>query len=167
MKPDGHFDFELEELAAGLGEVLRSKRGRIVTAESCTGGWLSASLTAVPDSSQWFAVGFTAYSNQAKIQLLRVPAALLKKHGAVSEEVVQAMAAGALQLDPGALLAVSSSGIAGPGRAGNKNVGTVCIGWAVRGKEPNSELFCFGGSRNQVRRATVQAGLRGCIRRLI
>ena len=161
---DGHFDYDMEELAHALGLLLGKKKARLVAAESCTGGWLSAAVTSVPGSSNWFALGLSTYSNEAKMDLLGVPRALLKRHGAVSLEVVQSMAEGALKVDPGALLAVSISGFAGPGT--DSKVGTVCVAWMLRGQPAVSRKFVFSGERNQVRRASVCAALRGCIQTL-
>lgn len=166
-KLDGAFDFEIEELAAAVGDLLQQRQGRIITAESCTGGWISAALTAVPGSSQWFALGLTTYSNEAKQQLLQVDKALLKRHSAVSKQTVQAMAKGALQLDPGAMLAVAVSGIAGPDSSGRLEVGSVHIAWMLRGSAARESAFVFGGSRNEVRRASVIAALKGCIQTLV
>ena len=162
----GHFDLELEELSYRLGSLLRDREGRLVTAESCTGGWLGAAVTAVSGSSNWFALGVTTYSNDAKVQVLGVPANLIKQHGAVSQQVVHSMAEGALRLDPEAILAISVSGVAGPGASADRPAGTVCMGWARRGSAVLTETFRFDGERNQVRRASVRAALRQGIRML-
>lgn len=164
---DGAFDFEIEELAAAVGDLLLQREVRIITAESCTGGWVSAALTAVPGSSRWFALGLTTYSNEAKRQLLRVDKRLLREHGAVSKKVVKAMAEGALQLDPGAALAVAISGVAGPGASAQRAAGSVRMAWALNGEQTRVSAFVFDGSRNQVRRASVIAALRGCVQTLM
>lgn len=163
---DGAFDFEIEEQAAVLGQLLEQKQARLVTAESCTGGWISAAITSVPGSSKWFALGLTTYSNEAKQRLLSVPASVLKEHGAVSKPVVSAMAEGALGLDSGAVLAVAVSGIAGPA-VGHRPAGAVEVAWALRDGKTKTSSFVFGGSRNEVRRATVVAALRGCAQLLL
>jgi PncC family amidohydrolase len=109
-----------------LAQALRARGLRLATAESCTGGLIAAACTAVAGSSDWFERGFVTYSNAAKSELLGVPPALIAEHGAVSAEVAQAMACGALQRAH-AHCAVAVTGIAGPGGAvPGKPVGTVC-----------------------------------------
>ena len=136
--------------AQALGRLLLSKRLTLSTAESCTAGMIGAALTAVPGSSAWFRGGIIAYDNSIKISLLCVPEAMLNKHGAVSAEVVSAMAESAaekLNTD----CAISVSGIAGPnGGTEDKPVGLVFIGVYFRGKV---EVFrnVFSGGREQVR----------------
>jgi nicotinamide-nucleotide amidase len=148
-----------------LGEMLRTAGRRCVTAESCTGGMLGAVLTHVPGSSDWFAGGVIAYDNQVKIHVLRVRKADLLRHGAVSEEVARQMALGAALLLK-ADLAVALSGIAGPqGGTPDKPVGTVCIGWALRG-EAGARTFRFSGDRHSVRCAAVREAI-DCMRRTL
>jgi nicotinamide-nucleotide amidase len=106
-------DAKLKRLAARVGRRLGGEHRCVVTAESCTGGWIAKALTDVAGSSQWFGEGFVIYSNESKIRRLGVPRALLGKKGAVSEEVVRAMAAGALRRTQ-AHVAVAVTGIAGP-----------------------------------------------------
>lgn len=142
-------------------EVLQAARDRgvmIATAESCTGGLIAGALTEVPGSSDAFDRGFVTYSNSAKQQMLGVTADTLAQFGAVSEEVAAQMAAGALR-NSDAGIAVSVTGIAGPGGSEHKPEGRVCFGIA----EPygtRTETVEFGAiGRHNVRAATVQHAL--------
>ena len=128
----------------------------IATAESCTGGLIAATLTAIAGSSDVVDRGFVTYSNAAKTELLVVPAALIERHGAVSAEVVRAMAEGALAHSR-ADLAVAVSGIAGPGGGtAEKPVGTVHLAAVRRGGEAIHHLAHFGDiGRTEVRSLTV------------
>jgi len=138
----------------------------LVSAESCTGGWVAKLLTDVPGSSGWFERGFVTYSNAAKTQLLGVPAELIESHGAVSESTVRAMAVGALAHSQGQL-SVAVSGIAGPGGGSeDKPVGTVWLAWAGVGGETRAQRFQFSGDRDAVRRQAVAAALEGVLQRL-
>ena len=126
---------------------------RIATAESCTGGMVAAALTDAAGSSDMFDRGFLTYSNQAKIEMLGVPEALLAEFGAVSEPVAVAMAEGALAHSQ-ADLAVSTTGIAGPGGSAFKPEGRVCFGLARRGRATQVETVEFGAlGRDRVRLA--------------
>lgn len=141
-----------------LASALAARGERIATAESCTGGLVAAACTARAGSSDWFERGFVTYSNEAKIELLGVDAALIAAHGAVSEEVARAMAAGALARSR-ATLAAAVTGIAGPGGAvPGKPVGTVWLAWGRRGAL-QSERLQLGGDRDAVRAATVAQAL--------
>jgi nicotinamide-nucleotide amidase len=161
-------DAELKRLAARLGRRLLKERCHVVTAESCTGGWIAKVLTDIAGSSQWFTEGFVTYSNPSKIQRLGVPRAVLEKHGAVSEETVRAMAAGALRRS-GAQIAVAVTGIAGPdGAVPGKPVGTVWLGWATRrggAIRVHTQLKRFRGDRDSVRRKTVLVALQELLAR--
>ena len=149
---------DFEPAVHQLADALRARGWRLATAESCTGGLIAAACTAVAGSSDWFERGFVTYSNAAKTQLLGVPAALIAAHGAVSEEVVRAMALGALQHAP-VQLAVAVTGIAGPGGAvPGKPVGTVWLGWATAGGVGARRLQ-LGGDRSAVRAQTVHLAL--------
>lgn len=150
-------EFEADVLA--LARVLRQRGGSIATAESCTGGLIAAACTSVAGSSDWFERGFVTYSNEAKTQMLGVPAALIAQHGAVSEEVARAMAEGALRQST-ARLAVAVTGIAGPGGAvPGKPVGTVWLAWALRDGATRAERLQFAGDRAAVRSQTVTQAL--------
>ena len=114
-----------------LAQVLMQRGWMLSTAESCTGGMISAGCTDLAGSSQWFERGFVSYSNEAKQAMLGVPNALLVAHGAVSEAVAQAMALGALNHSQ-AQVSLAVTGIAGPtGGSAQKPVGTVCFAWAM------------------------------------
>ena len=153
--------FRLSE--ALVGELTASGK-TVSTAESCTGGWISKSITDIDGSSAVFAYGFVSYSNGAKESLLGVHPRTLDENGAVSEAVVREMAEGALHLS-GADIAVAVSGIAGPtGGSDDKPVGTVWFAWAVRsGPDTNTDAKCehFTGDRVLVRESTVAYALQG------
>lgn len=154
----------IPDLVKRLAGALLSRKLIMATAESCTGGWISQSLTALAGSSNWFDTGFVTYSNAAKQRLLQVPAQLFLADapGAVSEETVRAMAAGAIA-NSRAHLAVAVSGIAGPdGGSREKPVGTVWIAWQWH-EHTIARCFHFAGDREAVRLATVVAALDGCL----
>lgn len=158
----------LNSMAARLGGILGSHGLTLTTAESCTGGWIAQTLTAVPGSSGWFDAGFVTYSNAMKHKVLKVPLEFLQgaqAPGAVSESTVLAMADGALRL-AAADWSVATSGIAGPGGAvPGKPVGMVWIAWtSARGA--SAQVFNFSGNRDQVRRQSVAAALAGLLDRL-
>ncbi len=150
-------------LVTRIAEKLKAENARVSTAESCTGGWLAKTLTDLPGSSDWFEYGFVSYGDNAKQDLLAVPAETLDRYGAVSAEAVAAMADGALSRS-GAELAVAVTGIAGPdGGSADKPVGTVWFAWARRGHDPISRCRRFDGDRNAVRRQSVVAALSGLL----
>ena len=149
---------------AALAAALRARQWRMAAAESCTGGLIAAACTAMAGSSDWFERGFVTYSNQAKTEMLGVDEALLANHGAVSEPVALAMAAGALARAP-VQLAIAVTGIAGPGGAvPGKPVGTVWLAWGTPGDLRAEELH-LPGDRDAVRAATVSAVLQRLINR--
>lgn len=132
---------------------------KIATAESCTGGMVAVALTDVAGSSDVFERGFVTYSNAAKVELLSVSEATLAAHGAVSEAVAREMAEGALTRSA-ADLAVSLTGIAGPGGSDFKPEGRVCFGLARRGRETRVETVEFGAlGRARVRKAATEHAL--------
>ena len=154
---------EIEIWARKLGEKLQAHDIMVATAESCTGGGVAYAITEISGSSAWFDRGFVTYTNQAKQQMLGVPSELILNHGAVSAEVVTAMAAGALAHST-AQLSVAISGIAGPlGGTTEKPVGTVWMGWARSGGEAQvrTHRFQFAGDRQQVREQAIVMALRG------
>jgi len=154
-------DRALHALSQDLGERLRAARHRLVTAESCTGGWIAKAVTDIAGSSDWFDCGLAAYSYEAKQALLGVRSETLERFGAVSRETVIEMVSGAL-VTSGATLAGAVTGIAGPGGATpGKPVGTVWLAWKRRGGYPKAEVFHFDGDREAVRRQTVEAALQG------
>src|SRR6185437_3737181 len=150
------FEAALLDQARALLDAARAKHIRIVTAESCTGGLIAGLLTEIPGSSDVVERGFVTYSNEAKEDALGVPAELLRKYGAVSDQVARAMADGALR-HARAQLAIAVTGIAGPGGGSvEKPVGLVYIALAD-GHEISSYEFRFGDiGRSNVRIATVQ-----------
>ncbi len=150
----------LDARVAALADALRARGWRLATAESCTGGLIAAACTALAGSSEWFERGFVTYSNEAKTELLGVPADLIAAHGAVSEAVARAMAAGALA-HARAHLTVAVTGIAGPGGGTPaKPVGTVWMALAQRDAEgqthTTAQLLQLSGDRQAVREATVR-----------
>ena len=153
---------DITELAAELGRRLQLLNAHVTTAESCTGGGIAEAITRIPGSSAWFEAGFVTYSNRQKTQQLGVPDELFEKVGAVSREVVEAMARGAQQKSL-ARFAVAVSGVAGPdGGSPSKPVGTVWLAWAV-GETVFSVQRFFPGNRDEVRRQTVKAALDGLL----
>ena len=154
---------DIVDLAARSGRALQEKGWLLATAESCTGGGISQAITEIAGSSEWFDCGFVTYSTESKIELLDVPAALIAQHGAVSEEIAAAMAEGALS-NSNAHVALSTTGIAGPGGAvPGKPVGTVCFGWASA-HATHTERLVFAGDRQAVRAQTVEHALQGLLR---
>ena len=143
------------EDAATLLAGCRARGWMLATAESCTGGLIAAALTAIAGSSDVVDRGFVTYSNEAKMDLLGVPLAMLEAHGAVSEPVARAMAKGALARSR-AIITVAVTGVAGPGGGSvEKPVGLVWFGLAQRDHEVHSEKLVFRGDRTAVRAATV------------
>jgi nicotinamide-nucleotide amidase len=152
----------MRALATRVGRRLKAKKRRLVSAESCTGGWVAQAVTSIAGSSAWFERGFVTYSNEAKRELLGVKAATLRKHGAVSEETACEMARGALARSRGTL-ALAVTGIAGPGGGSRaKPVGMVCFAWINR-KKLRSETRRFSGNRDSVRRKSVVHALQGVL----
>lgn len=139
--------------------LARARGATIATAESCTAGLISGAITEIAGASDIFDRGFVTYSNTAKIEMLGVDARVIEAHGAVSEDVARAMAEGAL-LRSNATLAVSVTGIAGPGGSEHKPEGRVCFGLAMNGADTATETVEFGAlGRSAVRRATVDHAL--------
>lgn len=156
-------DGQLYALAETVGRELQGAGWRVVTAESCTAGWIAKALTDVPGSSQWVDSGYVTYSNTSKMRDVGVTAQTLAGHGAVSEATVREMANGALRA-AGVEMAIAVSGIAGPdGGTAEKPVGTVWFGIATleaRGPVVACDLRRFTGDRDQVRRQSVEHALR-------
>lgn len=156
-------NYELYDLAGKVGLILREKQLFIVTAESCTGGLLATTLTDIPGSSTYFERGFIAYGNIAKQEMLNVRLKSLKKFGAVSEQVAQEMAEGALQ-NSHSQVAVAITGIAGPdGGSEDKSVGTVCIAWARLELPTKTITVHLSGDRISIRQQAVKVGLNGLL----
>lgn len=147
-----------EELTAVIGSILRQNKWKLTTAESCTGGMLSAMIVDEPGASDYFERGFITYSNEAKIGLLKVPAELLKEYGAVSPQTAEAMARGAAKASD-ADFALAVTGIAGPsGGTTQKPVGLTYIAAAYPGGTEVKE-FRFQGDRNMNRKRSARAAL--------
>jgi len=156
-------DDEIVALAAELGRRLASRRALVTAAESCTGGLVAGAITSIPGSSGWFQRGFVTYSNEAKTEMLGVPAETLARHGAVSEETARSMAEGALRAGR-ANYAVAITGVAGPdGGTPAKPVGMVCFGWAALDGSTTSTTKRLPGDRAAVRQASVIVALQGLI----
>ncbi len=154
-------DAELTGLARLAADEVQRQKLMLVTAESCTGGWIAKVLTDLAGSSAWFDAGVVTYSYEAKESLLGVNPRTLEHDGAVSEETALEMVSGALARF-GAGVAVAVTGIAGPsGGTSEKPVGTVWIGWKRRGGYAHARLYQFAGDREAVRRQTVAAALIG------
>jgi nicotinamide-nucleotide amidase len=154
----------IEAEVAPLADALRRRGWRLTAAESCTGGLIAAACTALAGSSDWFERGYVSYSNAAKTELLGVDPGLIAAHGAVSEAVVRAMAAGAVERAQ-VELGVAVTGIAGPGGAvPGKPVGTVWLAVARRAAggvpEVQAERLHLAGDRAAVRAQTVRMALR-------
>ena len=149
---------EIYHLSEQLGSALLQNSATVTTAESCTGGGVSQSITSVAGSSAWFKCGFVTYANSAKQKILGVDEALLKEHGAVSEAVVIGMAKGAAKR-AAADYAVAISGIAGPdGGSEEKPVGTVWFAWLSPGGVITRK-YVFSGDRISVREQAVKISL--------
>ncbi len=159
-------DDDLFKLAVQVGHHLSNSQRQLVTAESCTAGWVGKALTDVAGSSGWYLGGVVSYSNALKQSLLRVSSETLAVHGAVSDATVREMANGALE-QLGGQVAVAVSGIAGPGgEQPGKPVGTVWFAWAWRHGQAihsNTRLKLITGDREEVRRRSVAMALSGVL----
>jgi len=156
-------DRDLFDLATRVGDALKAQGLMLAAAESCTGGWISQALTAVPGSSNWFERGFVTYTYISKREMLGVSQETLGAYGAVSEQTVREMVTGALA-NSHAQIAVAVSGTAGPdGGTADKPVGTVCFAWSVKNGEPRTAIRQFNGDREAVRRASVKFALEGVL----
>ena len=155
-------DSVIHQLAIRAGNKLRDARLMLATAESCTGGMVATAITDISGSSGWFERGFVTYSNQAKTEMIGVPAELIDKHGAVSEPVARAMAEGALS-NSRAQVSLSITGVAGPGGGTpEKPVGMVSFGWSNR-LHTSVETLVFKGDREQIRVQAAAHALRGLL----
>jgi nicotinamide-nucleotide amidase len=153
------FEAETLNLAQSALDACRARGWHVATAESCTGGLVAGALTAIAGSSDVVERGFVTYSNEAKSELLGVPAETIAAHGAVSAETTAAMAEGAVARAP-VDLAVSVTGVAGPGGgSAEKPVGLVIFGLARRGRKCRTERHIFAGDRSDVRRAALHFAL--------
>lgn len=160
------FNQSIVELSAQLGQLLLENNWTVTSAESCTGGLIAAAITEVAGSSAWFNQSVVSYANMAKTEMLGVGPDLLEAHGAVSKEVVLAMAEGA-RAAANATFAVAVSGVAGPsGGSFEKPVGTVWVAWAGSAIASEAEVYAFAGDRSAVREAALIESLHGTIRRV-
>ena len=164
-------DMQLLAKAQSIAKAFKHNNKYLVTAESCTGGWVAKLMTDIVGSSGWFERGFVTYTNQSKQEMLGVPATIIDEQGAVSEATVRAMATGALQHSH-ADISVAISGIAGPGGGTTyKPVGTVWIAWGQLASRDNasninvhSEHCLFEGDRDEIRRQAVTHALEGVLK---
>ncbi len=160
---------DLDTLSETLGKALQANGLQLALAESCTGGMVAQAITAIAGSSGWFDRGFVTYSNEAKTEMLGVPEILIHTHGAVSEQVAQAMALGALRHSR-ANISASVTGIAGPGGgSAQKPVGMVCFGWAINVGNPQPEKILvetrfFDGDRAEIRQQAASHSLAGLLK---
>lgn len=158
-------DAEFARLVEAVSARLLARGWKMVSAESCTGGWIAKCCTDRAGSSAWFERGFVTYSNAAKQDSLGVDAATLEHAGAVSREVALQMAQGACRR-AGVEVAVAVTGIAGPdGGTPQKPVGTVWFGWSLAGHS-EAEVMTFSGDRDAIRRCSVAHAFQGLITRL-
>ncbi len=163
-----HAAQDICRLTTDLADFLLKNELKLVTAESCTGGMISAACTDLAGSSNWFERGFVTYSNAAKTEMLGVDAALIEAHGAVSEQVARAMAFGAIRHcgsngQSAAQVSIAVTGVAGPsGGSAAKPVGTVWFGFMSQGRL-HSEMQRFDGDRAAVRQQTVMHALQRVI----
>lgn len=154
---------EIDQLLNTLKQLLLKKKMMLVTAESCTGGWIAQVITSMAGSSKWYERGFVTYSNQAKMDLLGVAESTLIDHGAVSEETAKEMVVGALNNSP-ADVAISVTGIAGPGGGSlDKPVGLVWFGFASKAFGVHAIRQQFSGDRAIVREQAVRFSLQQLI----
>ncbi len=156
-------EVDFNAIAEQVGNLLQKKNLRLVTAESCTGGWVAQVITNIAGSSNWFERGFVTYSNQAKAEMLGVSRDIIEKHGAVSEEAAQTMAKGALE-HSAADVSLAVTGIAGPdGGLPDKPVGTIWFAWANTTGALATQCRHFAGDRFSVRQQSVQHVLQGLV----
>lgn len=156
-------EYDTYELAVQAGQCLAQRGWMLVTAESCTGGWVGQAVTAVSGSSAWYERGYITYSNTAKCEMLGVQQATLDRHGAVSPQTAKEMAIGALNRSH-AQISVSITGIAGPdGGTAEKPVGMVCFAWTMQDGLVQQETHYFTGGREAVRRQAVVTALEGVL----
>ncbi len=154
-------------LVKGVADHLTLHKRMLITAESCTGGMIGASCTQLAGSSAWFFGGLISYDNLAKERMLQVSHQNLEKFGAVSQEVVEQMCAGALGY--GVDVSVAVSGVAGPGGGSDeKPVGTVYIGWQskaslAKGEQAIVRRYQFEGDRDEIRNLTLLNALQGIL----
>ncbi len=149
--------------AAHLAEMFLKISGKLVTAESCTGGSLAEILTRIPGSSAWFECGFVTYSNESKHELLSISLDTLEQFGAASEETASAMAKGAVE-NSRADYGIAITGIVGPdGGTSDRPVGTVYFAWHKRNEGGSTARICLEGDRLRVREQACMLAMQGLI----
>jgi nicotinamide-nucleotide amidase len=159
-------DKKIAVLAGEVAALLADKKITVAVAESCTGGALCQALTDIPGSSNWFDRGFITYSNQAKVDMLKVSPALLEQYGAVSFEAARAMVEG-VHGHSNAELAIAITGIAGPGGGtAEKPVGTVFFGIGQKDQAVKIDKRRFKGEREEVRARSVEFVLKALLKTL-
>jgi len=147
-----------QQIVQNLAEVLSQRGEKLTTAESCTGGLIAKTLTDLSGSAVRFDRGFVTYSNEAKTEMISVPASVIEQYGAVSEAVANAMVAGALK-HSAADYAIAVTGVAGPGGgSAEKPVGTVWIGVGSK-HQLIARKYVFSGDRDAVRQATLKTAM--------
>ncbi|MEK7672162.1 MAG: CinA family protein, partial [Bacteroidota bacterium] len=155
-----------EELEEAIGKILTEKKLTLAIAESCTGGLVASKITDVSGSSNYFERGIVTYSNLSKVELLGVPEELIRRHGAVSKEVAEAMAAGVRRIAR-TDIGISTTGIAGPtGATPDKPVGLVWVGYSDT-ETTFAMRYQFGGQRTLVKERAAQAALELVRRKLL
>lgn len=155
--------YDLNVLSETVGDALYERGLMLVTAESCTGGGVAQRITAIAGSSEWFERGFVTYTNISKEEMLGVTHKTLTQHGAVSEQTVREMVAGALARSHGQV-ALAVSGIAGPGGGSlDKPVGMVWFAWGGVAYPMISRCVNFSGNRTEVRTQAVAVALLGTL----
>lgn len=156
-------DQAIFDLAVRVGEALAQRGWMLVTAESCTGGWVGQAVTAVAGSSDWYERGFITYSNRSKCEMLGVQQVTLDQFGAVSPQTAQEMVIGALNRSH-AEIGASITGIAGPdGGTATKPVGMVYFAWATKDGLVQQQTHRFKGDRETIRHLAVETALRGIL----
>lgn len=146
-------------LAGDVGVLLKTQELTLVTAESCTGGGLSCALTSIPGSSLWFDRAYVTYTEQAKIDMLKLSPALIKEHGVVSEAVALAMARQAVALSH-ASWSIAITGVAGPsGGTEQCPVGTIWVAWANQKNFQHAKKYLFTGDRLANRELAIENAL--------
>ena len=149
----------MTDILKKVSKKLHQRNLLLVSAESCTGGWLAKQITDLPGSSAIFDRGFVTYSNDSKQQMLGVQKNTIEGFGAVSENVVNEMALGALE-NSNADIAIAISGVAGPdGGTKEKPVGMVCFGFMQKGNTPHAITKRFYGDRDKIRLLAVDYAL--------
>lgn len=157
---------DIASLVKELSQRINGTGNIVVTAESLTGGMISAALTSIPGASEWFERGFVTYTNEAKHEMLGVPQSILDRFTAVSTETVSQMLEGAIKNSNGTM-AVAVSGIAGPGgELPGRPVGTVFIGWKRKDEMAEVGRYHFDGDRESVREQTVAVAIKGLVEML-